>query len=182
MSKRKGRRQNKSDFSMRDQKARKVALYGMLIALAFVFSYIESMVPIPVPIPGVKLGLANLVNVVGLYTVGVTGTAAVSLIRIVLVGFTFSNLFSMIYSLAGGILSLLVMILARKSGLFGKAGVSILGGIFHNIGQLAIAAFVTKTAGVFTYFPVLLAAGVVTGALIGLLGGMITERIAAATE
>lgn len=162
----------------RDQKARKVALYGMLIALAFIFSYIESMFPMPVPVPGVKLGLANLVNVVGLYTVGAAGTAAVSLVRIVLVGFTFSNMFSMIYSLAGGILSLLVMVLARKCGAFSKIGVSILGGIFHNIGQLTVAAFVTKTAGVFTYFPMLLVAGVVTGAVIGLLGGMIVERIA----
>lgn len=154
----------------------------MLIALAFIFSYIESMFPMPVPVPGVKLGLANLVNVVGLYTVGVTGTAAVSLIRIVLVGFTFSNMFSMIYSLAGGILSLLVMILARKTGAFSKIGVSILGGIFHNVGQLTVAAFVTKTAGVFTYFPMLLVAGVVTGAVIGLLGGMIVERITPVVE
>lgn len=154
----------------------------MLIALAFIFSYIESMFPMPVPVPGVKLGLANLVNVVGLYTVGVAGTAAVSLVRIVLVGFTFSNMFSMIYSLAGGIFSLLVMILARKTGAFSKVGVSILGGIFHNIGQLTVAAFVTKTAGVFTYFPMLLVAGVVTGAVIGLLGGMIVERITPVVE
>lgn len=166
----------------RDYKARRVALYGMLIALAFIFSYVESMFPMPVPVPGVKVGLANLVNVVGLYTVGVAGTAAVSLVRIVLVGFTFSNVFSMIYSLAGGILSLLVMILAKKTGAFSKVGVSILGGIFHNIGQLTVAAFVTKTAGVFTYFPILLVAGVVTGAVIGLLGGMIVERIAPVVE
>lgn len=166
----------------RDYKARRVALYGMLIALAFIFSYVESMFPMPVPVPGVKVGLANLVNVVGLYTVGVAGTAAVSLVRIVLVGFTFSNVFSMIYSLAGGILSLLVMILAKKTGAFSKVGVSILGGIFHNIGQLTVAAFVTKTAGVFTYFPMLLVAGVVTGAVIGLLGGMIVERIAPVVE
>lgn len=161
----------------RDERTRKIALYGMLIALAFIFSYIESMVPIPVPIPGVKLGIANLVNIVGLYSVGAVGTAAVSLIRILLVGFTFSNMFSMFYSLSGGVLSLLVMILARKTGAFSKVGVSILGGIFHNIGQLLIAAFVTKTAGVFAYFPMLLVAGVITGAVIGLLGGMITERI-----
>ena len=166
----------------RDYKARRVALYGMLIALAFIFSYVESMFPMPVPVPGVKVGLANLVNVVGLYTVGVAGTAAVSLVRIVLVGFTFSNVFSMIYSLAGGILSLLVMILAKKTGAFSKVGVSILGGIFHNIGQLTVAAFVTKTAGVFTYFPILLVAGVVTGAVIGLLGGMIVERIVPVVE
>lgn len=166
----------------REKKAQKAALYGMLIALAFIFSYIESMFPMPVPIPGVKLGLANLVNVVGLYSVGTAGTIAVSLIRIVLVGFTFGNLFSMFYSLAGGVLSLAVMVLARKTGVFGKAGVSILGGIFHNIGQLTVAAFVTKTAGVFVYFPMLLTAGVVTGAVIGILGGMIAERIASVTK
>ena len=88
---------------MRERKpARTVALYGMLIALAFIFSYVEALIPVPVPVPGIKLGLANLVNVVGLYTVGAAGTAAVSLVRIVLVGFTFSNLFTMLYSLAGG--------------------------------------------------------------------------------
>lgn len=161
----------------RDERTRKIALYGMLIALAFIFSYIESMVPMPVPIPGVKLGIANLVNVVGLYSIGAVGTAAVSLIRILLVGFTFSNMFSMFYSLAGGVLSLSAMLLARRTGAFSKVGVSILGGIFHNIGQLLIAAFVTKTAGVFAYFPMLLVAGVITGAVIGLLGGMVTERI-----
>ena len=102
---------------------------------------------------------------------------AVSLVRIVLVGFTFSNPASMMYSLAGGLLSLAVMIPAKKFDWFGKAGVSILGGIFHNIGQLSVAALVTEQAGVFTYLPVLLVAGVVTGAAIGLLGGMIVERI-----
>ena len=157
--------------------AESMALYGMLIALAFIFSYVEAMIPVPVPIPGIKLGLANLVSIVGLYTVGIAGTAAVSLVRILLVGFTFSNTFSMIYSLAGGISSMAVMILAKKSGFFGKAGVSILGGIFHNIGQLSVAAFVTSTAGVFSYLPVLLAAGVITGAVIGLLGGLVVERV-----
>lgn len=159
------------------KKAKSVALYGMLIALAFVFSYVEAMVPVPIPVPGVKLGLANLVSIVGLYTVGTVGTSAVSLVRIVLVGFTFGNTFSMLYGLAGGILSLAVMILAKKTGWFSQIGVSILGGIFHNIGQLTVAAFVTKTAGVFSYLPVLLAAGVVTGAVIGMLGGMVVERV-----
>lgn len=161
----------------RENRARKIALYGMLIALAFIFSYIESMIPFPVPIPGVKLGLANLVNVVGLDTVGAVGTAAVSLVRILLVGFTFSNPAAMIYSLTGGVLSLAVMIIAKKLDWFGRSGVSILGGVFHNIGQLAAAAVVTQQAGVFTYFPVLLVAGVVTGGAIGILGGLIAERI-----
>lgn len=154
-----------------------VATYGMLIGLAFIFSYLEAIIPIPIPIPGVKLGLANLVTIVGLYTVGVRGTVAVSLVRIVLVGFTFGNASSMIYSLAGGTLSLILMILARKLNWFSQVGVSILGGIGHNIGQLSIAAVVVQTSGVFYYLPFLMTAGVVAGAVIGLLGGLVTERI-----
>lgn len=157
--------------------ARSVALYGMLVALAFIFSYVEAMVPVPLPIPGIKLGLANLVTIAGLYTVGIPGAAVVSLIRILLMGFTFGNVFSMAYSMAGGIFSLVVMAAAVKSGWFSKVGVSITGGIFHNVGQLCAAAWVTKTMGVFTYLPVLLVAGVAAGAVIGLLGGMVVERI-----
>ena len=152
-------------------------MYGMLIALAFVFSYVEAMIPLPVFVPGMKLGLANLVRVAGLYSVGLAGTALVAMVRIVLVGFTFGNTFSMLYGLAGGTASMAVMILARKSGWFSPVGVSILGGIFHNAGQLIIAAFVVRTTGVFVYFPALLASGVVTGTVIGLLGGWIVERI-----
>ena len=109
--------------------AEKVALYGILIALAFIFSYVEALIPLPVPVPGMKLGLANLVNVVGLYTVGAAGTIAVGLIRIVMVGFTFSNPGSMLYALSGGILSLAAMALAKKMDWFDKTGVSILGGV-----------------------------------------------------
>lgn len=167
-----GRRTDKRDS------AKKIALYGLLIALAFIFSYVEAMIPVPVPVPGVKLGLANLVNVVGLYTVGVPGTVAVALLRIVMVGFTFSNPGSMMYALTGGVFSLAAMILAKRCNWFEKTGVSILGGIFHNIGQLTMAAWITGTGGVFSYLPFLLVAGVVTGAVIGLLGGLIVERIA----
>ena len=159
-----------------------VALYGMLIALAFIFSYVESMIPIPVPIPGVKLGLANLVNVVGLYTVGAPGTICVGLVRILLVGFTFGNVSSMMYAMAGGVLSLAVMSLAKRLDWFGKIGVSVLGGVFHNIGQLSLAAVITNTAGVFSYLPWLLVAGVATGCVIGLLGGLIVERILAVVK
>ena len=149
----------------------------MLIGLAFIFSYLEAIVPIPVPIPGVKLGLANLVVIVGLYTIGIPGTIAVALIRIVLVGFTFGNVSSMLYSLSGGIVSMILMVAFRKLNWFSQTGVSIIGGIGHNIGQLMMAAFITETAGVFYYLPFLMVAGVVSGAVIGLLGGLVTERI-----
>ena len=162
---------------MRNHTAKWVALYGMLISLAFIFSYIEAVIPIPIPVPGVKLGLANLVSIVGLYTVGIKGTIAVSLGRIVLVGFTFGNLSSMIYSLAGGTVSLIFMILLKKTGKFSQVGVSIMGGIGHNIGQLTAAALITETAGVFYYLPFLMVAGVIAGAVIGLLGALVTARI-----
>ncbi|MBE5975886.1 Gx transporter family protein [Lacrimispora xylanisolvens] len=157
--------------------AHMAALYGMLIALAFVLSFVESLIPISLGIPGVKLGLANLVTVVGLYTVGTTGTVVVSLLRIVLTGFTFGNLFAMLYSLAGWGLSIVIMILCKKKKWFGTSGISILGGIGHNIGQITVAAFVVKQAGVFFYLPMLLIAGTAAGLVIGILGAMIISRI-----
>lgn len=154
-----------------------VAKYGMLISLAFIFSYLESIIPVFIPVPGVKLGLANLVTIVGLYTVGIPGTVVVSLFRIVLAGFTFGNASTMMYSLAGGAVSLILMILCKKTNWFSQIGVSIVGGIGHNIGQITIAAWVTRTSGVYYYLPMLLVAGVIAGAVIGLLGGMVTDRI-----
>ncbi|MTK08778.1 MAG: Gx transporter family protein [Hungatella sp.] len=161
----------------RKKSAHMAALYGMLIALAFVLSFVESLIPISLGIPGVKLGLANLVTVVGLYTVGTTGTIVVSLLRIVLTGFTFGNLFAMLYSLAGWGLSIVIMILCKKKKWFGTSGISILGGIGHNIGQITVAAFVVKQAGVFFYLPMLLIAGTAAGLVIGILGSMIISRI-----
>lgn len=162
-------------------KAILVAEYGMLISLACIFSYIEAINPIQLPVPGMKLGLANLVNVVGLYTVGIAGTIAVSFIRILLMGFTFSNPSTLIYSLTGGALGLVLMIVARKCG-FGKIAVSVTGGVGHNIGQIAAAAWMVKTTGVFYYLPVLLISGVIAGAVIGILGGLVVQRIQKVVE
>ena len=155
----------------------RVAEYGMLIALAFVFSYIENLIPVNLGVPGVKLGLANLVTVAGLYPIGIPGTAAVNLVRIVLVGFTFGNPFSMIYSMAGALLSLVLMAVCRKMNWFTPVGVSIIGGVGHNVGQLAVAAFVVENGAVFSYLPVLLIAGTAAGTAIGILGGIIAGRI-----
>jgi heptaprenyl diphosphate synthase len=157
--------------------ASRTALYGLLIALAFVLGYVESLIPIYLGAPGVKLGLANLVSIIALYCLGAGAAAFINIVRIFLVGVTFGNMSAVLFSLAGAALSLLVMAVSKKLGIFGMVGVSILGGVFHNIGQFLIAAFVVKTFGVFTYFPVLLAAGTVAGALIGLLGGLVTVRI-----
>ena len=157
--------------------ARKVALYGILIALAMVMSFIETLIPIPFPVPGVKLGLANLVTIVGLYLIGIPGTICVTVLRVMLVGFSFGNPYSMIYGLSGSFLSLFVMAIARKYHLFSQTGISILGGVFHNIGQMIFASFVVQTMGVFVYLPTLLLSGCIAGAVIGVLGGIITERL-----
>ena len=161
----------------RNGKARRVALYGMLTALAFILSYVESLVPVTLGIPGVKLGLANLVVLIALYTLDLKGAFVISVVRIILSGLTFGGLFSMLYSLAGGLLSFAVMAILSRKKLLGTVGVSVCGGVAHNIGQLLVAMAVLETESVWYYFPVLLISGSVAGVLIGLLGGWMTGRI-----
>ena len=158
-------------------KTKKIAYLGLLIALAFVFSYIEFLIPVNIGIPGAKLGLANLVILVALYTLNEHDAFVLSMIRIVLVGFTFANLASMLYSLAGGILSYLAMVIAKRTQLLSITGVSVIGGVFHNVGQIIMAICVVKTASLIYYLPVLLVSGIAAGVAIGVLGGMITVRI-----
>ena len=159
------------------QRARTVALYGILIALAMIMSFVEALIPIPMPVPGVKLGLANLVTIVGLYLIGIPGTIFVTVLRVVLIGLSFGNPYSMIYGLSGSLLSLFVMALAKRYQWFSMTGISILGGVFHNIGQVTFAALVVQTMGVYVYLPTLLTAGCIAGAIIGILGGILTDRL-----
>jgi heptaprenyl diphosphate synthase len=155
---------------MRKSKAGRVAFFGMFVALAFVFSYIEVLIPFSIGIPGIKLGLANIVVLTVLYAMGVKEAFVISCVRIILVGFTFGNMSSLLYSLAGGLLSWLVMSICKKLKIFSVIGVSVAGGITHNIGQIAVAAIVLQTGSLGYYLPVLLIAGTITGLLIGILG------------
>lgn len=157
--------------------AGKTALFGMFTALAMLFGWLESLLPLSIGIPGVKLGLANLVTMICLYRMGLPAAALVSLSRILLTGATFGSMASMLYSLAGGALSLLVMSAAMKSGRFSETGVSVAGGAAHNLGQLAAAALVVENAAVFWYFPVLLLAGTAAGTAIGFLSGAVLRRL-----
>lgn len=156
---------------------KKAAYLGVFTALAMIFSYLESFIPISIGIPGIKLGLANLLIVVALYKIGTREAFAISVIRIVLSGFIFSNLFSIIYSLAGGVLSFVVMNFLKKRGTFSIYGVSLAGGVFHNIGQLLIAMIVVETMSIVYYAPALMIAGVVTGLIIGIGANEILKRI-----
>lgn len=156
----------------------KVAYFGVFTALALIFSYVETLIPIRFGIPGVKLGLANLIIVIALYRMKLSEAYLLSIVRVLLAGFIFGNYFSIIYSLAGGLLSLTVMALLRKKGGFSVIGVSIAGGVFHNIGQLIIASVIVETFSVMYYVPVLLIAGLVTGLLIGIASDGMLKRLA----
>lgn len=156
---------------------KKVAYGGLFLALALVASYVEMLIPIQLGIPGVKIGLANGVIMVLLYMVNLKETYAVSLARIVLSGFLFGNLMMILYSLAGGMLSLTVMALLKKIGGFSPVGVSVAGGVSHNIGQLAVAMLVLETGKLVYYFPVLLISGTIAGIAIGLIAGEIIKRL-----
>ena len=150
-------------------KTRKIAYRGVFLALALILSYVESLIPFYFGIPGVKLGLTNLIVVVMLYCTGTKEAFGVSVARILLAGFLFGNLFSILYRLAGGVLSFIVMCLLKKTGRFHVISVSVTGGISHNLGQLIAAAFVVETYDIFYYMPFLLIAGVATGFVIGML-------------
>lgn len=148
---------------------KKTVTLGFLLALSMILSYIESVLPLSIGIPGIKLGLPNLIVVILLYSYGEKEALTVNILRIVLSGFMFGNLFAILYALAGALISFTVMFIMKKLNIFSVAGVSIGGGVFHNIGQLIVAMFVVETYAPIFYLPVLLAAGVATGFIIGLI-------------
>lgn len=162
---------------MRNGRTERIARLGLLTTLALIASYIELLIPFPIGIPGVKLGLANLIIVWALYTLGSREALTVNVMRILLVGFLFGNLSMMLYSLAGALLSFLCMYLARKSGMFSVIGVSVIGGIAHNIGQLTAAMLVLETVSLVYYGPVLLLSGLATGFLIGIITEEVRKRL-----
>ncbi len=155
----------------------RAAYFGVFTALALIFSYVETLIPISFGIPGVKLGLANLVIVIALYKIRPGEALLLSVTRVALAGFIFGNYFSIIYSLAGGLLSLAVMAFLKKEGGFSVIGVSIAGGVSHNVGQLIVAMLVVETFSVIYYVPVLLAAGAITGFFIGILAEQMLRRL-----
>ena len=156
---------------------KQIARIAMLVAVAFVLSYIESVLPLNLGVPGVKAGFSNIVVVLCLYESSMKETIGISFVRILLVGLTFGNLYSLLYSLAGGLLSLTVMALLKKAGGFSVIGISIAGGVCHNIGQLVVAMIVVETFAMSYYMPVLLVAGLITGFLIGVVADQVLRRI-----
>lgn len=154
-----------------------VAVFGILIALALVFSYVESQVPAFFAFPGMKLGLTNVVVLTALYQMGGAAAMSINLLRIALVSMLFGGPSAFLYSLAGGMLSTTVMILLKKIGHFRPLTVSIAGGIAHNVGQILTAMVLMNTAGIGWYLCVLWFTGLASGTLIGLLGHIVIRRI-----
>ncbi len=150
-------------------KTKSVAYCAILTTLAMIFGYVEALIPFHFGLPGVKLGIANIVIVLALYRFPAGQVFAIQVMRIVLVSFLFGSMSMMIYSLVGGMLSLGTMLLLKKTNWFSVTGVSIAGGVSHNLGQLAVAVLVVQNLRITLYIPVLLTAGLVTGCLIGML-------------
>ncbi len=159
--------------SPRKSSAQFVARVALLASLALIFSYVEAIIPYNPGVPGIKLGIANIVTVVALYRYGWKEAASVSIIRIVIAGLLFNGLFGMLYSLAGAALSLLGMIGLKKTGLFSVTGVSMAAGVLHNLGQLLIAAALIEDLRIFFYFPVLLFSGIAAGIFVGITAQMV---------
>ena len=156
---------------------KRLATDAMFLTLALVVSYIEVLIPIPVGIPGIKLGLANGVIMVLLFFTTWIRTLEISLIRVVLAGFLFGNPMTIAYSLAGGILSLIVMEILKKIKGFSSVGISVGGGVAHNIGQLSIAVILMENTKIYYYAPVLLLTGTIAGVMIGVLSGVLVKKI-----
>lgn len=157
--------------------AKTVAHIALLTSLALIFSYVEAIIPYNPAIPGIKLGIANVVTIIALYKFGWKDAACISALRIVLAGLLFNGVFGMLYSLAGALVSFVGMLLLKRSKLFSIVGVSMAGGVLHNLGQLLVAAALIEDLRIFFYFPVLLFSGIVSGIAIGIAATLILRKI-----
>ena len=159
------------------KKTKKIALLGLTVSLAMIMSYIEVLFPLSFAVPGIKMGLANIVIVFVLYRMSLKDACIVSLIRVFLVALLFGNTMSLAYSLAGAVLSLALMALLKKTEKFSVVGVSISGGVMHNAGQILMAVILMGTAQIAYYLPVLIITGTVTGVGIGLVAALVIDRV-----
>lgn len=166
-----------SQISKHSQRTKRLAISSMLACLALIFSYVEAIIPFNAGIPGVKLGIANLVVIIALYEMNFRYAFAINALRILISGLLFSGVFGALYSLAGGFLSLCVMWLLKKTDLFSMIGVSMAGGVAHNMGQLLVAALVVSNLKMFLYFPILMFSGIASGIMIGIIAYVIDKKV-----
>lgn len=165
---------------MRNKSAQKVAISGLLTSLMLVFGLIERQFPLTAAIPGVKLGLANSVLLYSLYMLGIKQSFVLMLLKALMSWLIYTNMSAMFYSLGGGLCSLLVMILLSRINGVSLLGVSALGAVFFNVGQILVAVVMLNTPQlIVTYLPVLMVSGVVTGVLTGVVAQMVMKHLRA---
>ncbi|MDD3570404.1 MAG: Gx transporter family protein [Lachnospiraceae bacterium] len=156
---------------------KKVAYYGIFAALSILMGYVEAIIPVPLPVPGIKLGLSNVIVLLALYVMGTKEAFYISIIRVFISALLFRGFLGFWYSMAGAFLSYIVMVLAMKSDKMSTIGVSVLGGIFHNLGQIAVAIIILGRTVVVYLVPVLMVSGVATGFAIGVVASYCTKYL-----
>ena len=159
-------------------KTKKIALLGVLTTLALVLSYLETLLPpLSTVAPGIKIGLPNIVIVLLLYRFGVVETVVVSIMRVFIVSLLFGNVMTLAYSLVGAILSITLMKLMMKIKLFSEVGVSVVGGISHNLGQILVAIFLFDTVQIGYYMIILSITGTIAGVVTGIISSILLKKL-----
>ena len=156
-------------------KKSRVAFLGLFTAFAMILSFVESQIPTFVAIPGIKLGLPNIAIIIILYRFGWKEASIISLLRVILTSLLFGTVLSMLYSIAGAVLSLVAMILLKK--VLSTVTISVIGGVCHNIGQILVAILVTETQQLLYYLPVLINSGVIAGIVVGIIAALSVKKI-----
>ena len=162
---------------MRNGKTKRLTTLAVSVAVAMMLSFIESRIPPLVAVPGVKMGLANIAVIFTLFKLGPWQAVAVSLVRVLLSAMLFGSPVSMLYSIAGAVLSLTVMILLSRVKIFGTVGVSVAGGVMHNVGQITVASIIMETAVIVLYLPALIISGTLAGIAIGVAGALLVKKV-----
>ena len=160
-----------------NKKTYKICILALLLTLSIMLSYIEFLLPINLGIPGIKLGLSNLLTLLILYTIGEKEAILVTLLRVLIMGILFTGINMMLYSLSGAAISLVVMIFLYHTRLFKMQTISVFSAIFHNIGQILLALYIFKSIGVIYYLPVLVISGSIAGIVIGMLSQVVYIRV-----
>ena len=160
------------------KKTKAVASLGVFTALALLLSYVEFLLPpLFVAVPGIKIGLPNVIIILALYMSGLRSAIAISVLRVILSSILFGNAMVFAYSIAGAILSITVMAILKKADILSPVGVSVAGGVAHNMGQTIVAVILLDTPQIAYYMIVLTLTGIVSGAFVGLLGGLLMRRV-----
>lgn len=158
-------------------KSKRIAYLAIFTACALILSFVETLIP-PVysAVPGIKIGLPNIIIIYTLYKISAFSAFSVSVIRVLLVALLFGNAMTLFYSFAGALLSLAIMVILKKTALFSVTGVSVTGAVFHNLGQIIVAILILDTVEIGYYMIILTLTGVISGVLVGILSSVLLKR------